>query len=167
MNGTIARNLLRLAALLEDDKYRTLARQTCNAFSIEIMQHPFLFVGLLDAIVGLELGIRNVTGVLCTSDTSESTVPLAEGVVDKADEKLSGKDLVIKKVRAEAGLAASTSTATVALVDVRPSTAGADGQNKSVWLKNRNPLFKDLKPGTPPKNFLLVCEVGSCRTVDL
>ncbi|KAL1969332.1 hypothetical protein VTN77DRAFT_9524 [Rasamsonia byssochlamydoides] len=167
VNGVIARNLLRLSALLEDDKYRTLARQTCNAFSVEILQHPFLFVGLLDAVVGLEIGIRNITGVLCTSDTSASTVPLTEGVVGKADESLSGKDLVIKKIRAEASLAASTSTAAVALVDVRPSPADADVQNQSRWLKSRNPLFKDLKPGTPPKNFLLICEVGSCRTVEL
>lgn len=135
VNGAIARNLIRLSALLEDDKYKTLARQTCNTFSVEMLQHPFLFVNLLDAIVGLEMGIRNVTGVAAAT---------------------SGKDAVIRRTRAEAGLAASTSTATVAVVDVRDSS----------WIKGRNVLYRDLKASTPAKDYLLVCEAGSCRTVE-
>lgn len=135
VNGVIARNLLRLSALLEDDTYKTLARQTCNTFSVEILQHPFLFVNLLDAVVGLEMGTRNITGV----------VGQATG---------SGKEAVIRRARAEAGLAASTSTATIALVDAR----------EGGWIRGRNVLYGDLNAG---KDFLLVCEAGSCRTVDV
>jgi uncharacterized protein YyaL (SSP411 family) len=140
INGIIARNLVRLGALLEDDGYRQLARQTCNTFSVEMMQHPFLFVNLLDAIVGLELGVKNVSGVLAADEADEAAAAALR-----------------ERIRAEAGSAAATSTATMALVDVRSSH----------WLRGRNPLFRDLKPGTPPKNYLLVCETGSCRVVDL
>ncbi|QSS60462.1 DUF255 domain-containing protein [Histoplasma capsulatum] len=67
-NGVIARNLLRLSTLLEDDTYRRLARDTVSAFAVEIMQHPFLFVGLLDAVVGLEVGVKGVVGVIGQND---------------------------------------------------------------------------------------------------
>jgi uncharacterized protein YyaL (SSP411 family) len=133
VNGAIARNLIRLSALLEDDNYKTLARQTCNTFSVEMLQHPFLFVNLLDVIVGLEMGIRNITGVVAADQT---------------------KDAVIRRARAEVGLAASTSTATIAVVDPRGES----------WIKGRNVLYRDLKAA---KDFLLVCEAGSCRTVDI
>lgn len=135
VNGAIARNLIRLSALLEDDSYKTLARQTCNTFSVEMMQHPFLFVNLLDVIVGLEMGIRNITGVVAAAHQTT-------------------KDAVIRRTRAEVGLAASTSTATIAVVDARGDS----------WIKGRNVLYRDLKAG---KDFLLVCEAGSCRTVDV
>jgi uncharacterized protein YyaL (SSP411 family) len=157
INGIIARNLVRLGALLEDDSYRQLARQTCGTFSVELMQHPFLYVNLLDAMVGLELGVRNITGVLAT-DVVATTIQkdaAAQGNKDAAD-------VVRERVRAEAGPAASTSVTTVSIVDVRGSNTST-----SAWLQSRNPLFKDLKPGTPPKNYLLVCETGSCRTVDI
>lgn len=148
VNGVIARNLLRLSSLLEDETYRKLARETANTFAVEILQHPFLFVNLLDVVVGLEMGARNITGVVATD--SPTGFP--------------GKEGVTERVRAEAGLAASTSTATVALVDVRPSSEAAV---PSAWLKSRNPLFRDLKPASPPRNFLLVCETGRCRIVDV
>lgn len=140
VNGAIARNLIRLSALLEDDSYKTLARQTCNTFSVEMLQHPFLFVNLLDAIVGLEMGIRNITGVVAAANPADQA-----------------KDAVIRRTRAEAGLAVSTSTAAIAVVAV-------SGES---WIKERNVLYRDLKPSTPAKDFLLVCEAGSCRTVDV
>ncbi|KAH8704025.1 DUF255 domain protein [Talaromyces proteolyticus] len=143
VNGIIARNLVRLSTLLEDEKYKTFARQTCNTFSVELLQHPFLFVNLLDAIVGLEIGVRNITGVAATS------------------EKKTQAEL-IQRIRQEAGLAVSTATAAVALVDVR-----AAATISSSWIRGRNVLFKDIKEGSPVRDFLLVCETGSCRTVDL
>lgn len=167
VNGVIARNLLRLSALLDEERYRKLARETCNAFSVEIMQHPFLFVGLLDVVVGLDLGVRTVAGVLSTADITSSAIPLKDGVVSKSDEPVSARDLLIKKVREEAGPATSTSTVAVSLVDIRPSSIENIASNLSIWLKGTNPLFKDLKPGQPAKNFLLICETGSCRTVDV
>ncbi|OCK79406.1 hypothetical protein K432DRAFT_405597 [Lepidopterella palustris CBS 459.81] len=62
-NGTSARNLDRLGALLNDDTYTARARQTCDAFEAEVMQHPFLFASLMDSVVAGRLGIRSV--VVC------------------------------------------------------------------------------------------------------
>lgn len=162
VNGIIARNLVRLSALLLDEKYGTLARQTCNSFVVEIMQHPFLFVGLLDAVVGLELGVRIVTGVLCTAGISRSATSPAE---KSLDELISARDQLINKVRGEAGLATSTSAAAVALVDVRLSHSGDFVGNQSFWLKTRNQMYRELQPSGIEKNYLFVCEAGRCRTV--
>lgn len=172
VNGVIARNLLRLANLLEDDDYRLLCRQTCHSFAVEILQHPFLFVGLLDAIAGLEAGSRNFTGVLSTtllpqagpgspnrlnSNSDEST----------SDEPTSVRELIVQRLRAEAGQAISTSTTTVSLIDIRPSHVGDFVGNQSFWLRTRNKLYKDLKPTEPAKNHILVCEGGSCKMMDV
>ncbi|KAL4766387.1 thioredoxin domain-containing protein [Aspergillus foveolatus] len=158
VNGVIARNLLRLSSILEENSYRVLARQTCQSFAVEILQHPFLFVGLLDVIVGLNTGTRNITAVVA-ADSSLSTS--TEGGAPT-----SAWNGLVKRIRAEAGPTLSTSSNTVAaLVDVRNSSQGVSTGNKSSWLCTRNPLFKDLKPGD--KNYLLICEEGRCRTVDL
>ncbi|KAF2016719.1 hypothetical protein BU24DRAFT_346269 [Aaosphaeria arxii CBS 175.79] len=63
-NGVAARNLDRLAALLEDDEYAKRARDTVSAFEAEIMQHPFLFPSMLDGVVAARFGISHavVTG---------------------------------------------------------------------------------------------------------
>lgn len=63
-NGVSARNLDRLAALLEDSTYTQKARDTASAFEAEIMQHPFLFPSMMDAVVVGKLGIRHtvITG---------------------------------------------------------------------------------------------------------
>lgn len=161
----IARNLLRLSSILQEDKYRVLAHQTCHSFAVEILQHPFLFVGLLDAIVGLETGTRNITGVLSTATVSPSDPGVStEGGGPPASER----DALVKKIRAEAGLSLSTSSTTAAaLVDIRPSRLGDFVGNPSYWLRTRNGLFKDLKAGDPAKNHLLVCEEGRCQTVDI
>lgn len=123
------------------------------------MQHPFLYVNLLDALVGLELGVRNITGVLATDvvATAIQNDAAAEAQADK-----DAADVVRERVRSEAGSAASTSVTTVSVVDIRGSNTST-----STWLQSRNPLFKELKPGTPPKNYLLVCEMGKCQMVDV
>ena len=150
---------MRLGALLEDDEYRQLARQTCGAFSVELLQHPFLYVNLLDAMVGLELGVRNITGVLATEVTA---TPIQGDVAAQPRGGTSAAEVVQERARAEAGSATSTSVTTMSIVDVRGSE-----RSTSAWLQSRNPLFKDLKPGTPPQNYLLVCESGSCQRVDI
>ncbi|KAF2119157.1 hypothetical protein BDV96DRAFT_569128 [Lophiotrema nucula] len=63
-NGVSAQNLDRLGALLEDEKYVKCARETALAFEVEIMQHPFLFPGMMDTIVIGKLGNRHsvITG---------------------------------------------------------------------------------------------------------
>ena len=169
VNGVIARNLLRLGSLLEDEEYRTLARQTCRSFSVEILQHPFLFVGLLDAVVGLETGTRHVTGVYSTPDiTTSSSGQEHEPLANRANTPVSARDLVAKQARKEAGLTASTtSTTTVALVDIRPSHAGDFVGNPSFWLRTRNTMYKELKPTEPGKNYLMICEAGHCRMADV
>lgn len=183
VNGIIARNLVRLGTLLEDDEYRMLARQTCRAFSVEILQHPFLFVGLLDAVVGFETGTRQVTGVYTTGDSttkttkesptkeaneertsSSSSSPASQGQIIKTP--VSAREMVATQTRREAGLTTSTATTTVAMVDIRPSHAGdSQGNNTSGWLRARNPLYRELKVGDSSKNHLMVCEGGRCRTV--
>ncbi|PYH88958.1 DUF255 domain protein [Aspergillus ellipticus CBS 707.79] len=167
VNGVIARNLLRLSSLLEDEEYRMLARQTCRAFSVEILQHPFLFVGLLDAIVGLETGTRNITGVFSTTALTQGSLQVPEGVINKTEEPVSVRDLIVQKIRAEAGLAVSTATTTASLLDIRPSHLGDFVGNQSFWLRTRNQLYKDLKPSEPAKNHLMICESGQCRIADI
>jgi uncharacterized protein YyaL (SSP411 family) len=63
-NGVSAQNLDRLGALLEDEDYAQKARETASAFEAEIMQHPFLFSTMMDAVVVGKLGIRHsvITG---------------------------------------------------------------------------------------------------------
>ena len=63
-NGVSARNLDRLSALLEDEEYAKKARETTSAFEAEIMQHPFLFPGMMDSIVTAKFGIKHavITG---------------------------------------------------------------------------------------------------------
>ena len=167
VNGIIARNLLRLAALLADDEYRALAQQTCNSFAVEIMQHPFLFVGMLDVIVGLQIGTRTVTGVFCTADISDQPAVRDDSLLSRKDEPLSAHDLLAQRIRTEIGSGPGSSTAVASFVDVRPSHLKDFVGNQSFWLKSRNPLFQDIKAGDPAKNYLLVCETGKCRIVDL
>ncbi|CEO58830.1 Putative DUF255 domain protein [Penicillium brasilianum] len=167
VNAIIARNLLRLAALVEEDSYRTLARQTCNSFAVEIMQHPFLFVGLLDVIVGLQIGTRTVTGVFSTAEVTQSSASRGDSILSRTDEPMAARDLIVQRVRAEAGAGLCPTLAVASLVDIRPSHLKDFVGNQSFWLKSRNSLFKDLKAGEPAKNFLLVCEAGRCRIVDL
>jgi uncharacterized protein YyaL (SSP411 family) len=64
-NGVSARNLNRLASIFGDDNYAALANRTATAFEAEIMQHPFLFVGMLESIVAARLGVK---GVVVTGD---------------------------------------------------------------------------------------------------
>lgn len=61
-NAISVSNLFRIADLLSDDKLAVNARQTINAFEAEMLQHPWLFPGLLAGVVTARLGSqrRNV-----------------------------------------------------------------------------------------------------------
>ncbi|KAF2097608.1 hypothetical protein NA57DRAFT_41719 [Rhizodiscina lignyota] len=59
-NGISARNLNRLASILEDESYAQAASLTVDAFEAEVMQHPFLFTSLLSSVVAARLGTRNI-----------------------------------------------------------------------------------------------------------
>ncbi|KAF2003064.1 hypothetical protein P154DRAFT_429622 [Amniculicola lignicola CBS 123094] len=63
-NGVSARNLDKLGALFEDEAYTKKAREIGQAFEAEIMQHPFLFSSLMDAVVVGRLGMKHsvITG---------------------------------------------------------------------------------------------------------
>jgi uncharacterized protein YyaL (SSP411 family) len=168
VNAVIARSLLRLSTTLEEERYRTLARQTCHAFAVEVLQHPFLFTGLLDVIVGLELGTRNVTGVVATAETPSTESRVADQLQQSGQSNTVQE--VIRKVRAEAGVTTSTSLTAISVVDIQPSSSASTStptENRSSWLKSRNPLFKDLQPTGTTQNRLLICEKGSCRIVKL
>lgn len=73
-NAITAQNLLSLATLLEDSKYASLAASTVNAFAVEIVQHPFLFVNMLNQIVRSQVGLRNVTLVTSTPNITGEEV---------------------------------------------------------------------------------------------
>ena len=62
-NGIIASNLLLLSSYLEEASYKKLAKQTIDAFAIEIIQHPFLYVSMLSAIVLEVVGVTSVVAV--------------------------------------------------------------------------------------------------------
>ncbi|KAJ5491184.1 hypothetical protein N7539_002751 [Penicillium diatomitis] len=167
VNAVIARNLLRLAALLEEEQYRTLARQTCNSFAVEILQHPFLFVGLLDVVVGLQIGTRTVTGVFSTTETGQGSSRSGESSEGREDQPVAARDLIVRRVRAEAGAGPCSTLAVTSMVDIRPSHLKDFVGNQSFWLKSRNPLFKDLKAGEHAKNQMMICHSGQCNIVDL
>ncbi|KAH7161273.1 hypothetical protein EDB81DRAFT_714578 [Dactylonectria macrodidyma] len=57
-NGVTVANLFRLADLLSDDALSALARQAINAFEVEMLQHPWLFPGLLGGVVTARLGVE-------------------------------------------------------------------------------------------------------------
>jgi uncharacterized protein YyaL (SSP411 family) len=61
-NGVIAMNLLYLSSYLNDTRGRYLktARQTINSFAVEILQHPYILVTLLGAVVLEALGVKKI-----------------------------------------------------------------------------------------------------------
>lgn len=58
-NGLSADNLFRLSSILSDDAYATQAKKTLQAFEAEVLEHPYLFVGLLKGVVFDRLGIKS------------------------------------------------------------------------------------------------------------
>lgn len=67
-NGLSARNLHRLSSLLADDAYAQKTKKTLHAFEAEVLQHPFLFAGLLDTVVASRLGVK---GIVITGEGDE------------------------------------------------------------------------------------------------
>ncbi|KAI1417341.1 hypothetical protein F5Y13DRAFT_83472 [Hypoxylon sp. FL1857] len=56
VNAVSVSNLFRLGGLLGDDKYTYLAKESVNAFGVEMLEHPNLFPGLLCGIIPWKLG---------------------------------------------------------------------------------------------------------------
>jgi uncharacterized protein YyaL (SSP411 family) len=61
-NGIIAQNLFYLGSYLPEkkDKYEKMAKDTIESFAVEIIQHPFLFVSALGAVVMEAAGIKTI-----------------------------------------------------------------------------------------------------------
>lgn len=55
-NAVSTSNLFRLGFILGDTHYTKLARETINAFEVEALQYPWLFIGLLSGVVTARLG---------------------------------------------------------------------------------------------------------------
>ncbi|ROV96714.1 hypothetical protein VSDG_05644 [Cytospora chrysosperma] len=55
-NAVSTSNLFRLGFMLGDTTYNKLARETINAFEVEALQYPWLFIGLLQNVVTARLG---------------------------------------------------------------------------------------------------------------
>lgn len=61
-NAVSAANLLRLGDLTGEVALSARARATVNAFEPEMLQHPWLFPGLLGAVVMARLGVETRGG---------------------------------------------------------------------------------------------------------
>ncbi|KAI1379073.1 hypothetical protein F4677DRAFT_356956 [Hypoxylon crocopeplum] len=59
VNAVSVSNLFRLGGLLGDKKYTYLAKESVNAFGVEMLEHPNLFPGLLCGIIPWKLGGRH------------------------------------------------------------------------------------------------------------
>ncbi|OAA54901.1 DUF255 domain protein [Cordyceps fumosorosea ARSEF 2679] len=56
-NAVSVSNLYRLGHVLEDQTFTAMARSSINAFEPEMLQHPWLFPGLLGGVVTARLGV--------------------------------------------------------------------------------------------------------------
>lgn len=76
-NGVSANNLFRLAALLDQKTYSARAKETVNAFEVEILQYPWLFVSLLAAVITARLGVFGPVVIIQNGEEPPS-LPRAE-----------------------------------------------------------------------------------------
>lgn len=63
VNAVSVSNLFRLGGLLGDQKYTYLAKESLNAFGVEMLEHPNLFPGLLCGIIPWKLGGKHWVAV--------------------------------------------------------------------------------------------------------
>jgi uncharacterized protein YyaL (SSP411 family) len=77
-NGVIANNLMYLSSYRPDQQteYITKARKVLDAFAVEIIQHPWLYVGMLSAVVMEQGGVRRL---LVPKDMPETEVSKVKG----------------------------------------------------------------------------------------
>ncbi|OTA99993.1 hypothetical protein M426DRAFT_26965 [Hypoxylon sp. CI-4A] len=64
VNAVSVSNLFRLGGLLGDEKYTYLAKESVNAFGVEMLEHPNLFPGLLCGIIPWKLGGKHWVAVV-------------------------------------------------------------------------------------------------------
>jgi uncharacterized protein YyaL (SSP411 family) len=146
-NGTSASNLFRLSSLLGDDVledqqgqceggYSERAKETIAAFEAEILQYPWGFGSFMPGVVAGRLGVK---GVMVIEGPPHDSLPSMSEAADK--------------------IATSFATAPrgglSTILKVSPSTGA--------WLKQRNPLLRDVTFPPAGKVKVLVCEHGVCR----
>lgn len=73
-NAVAASNLFRLGSILDDATYTHLARETIHAFEVEMLQHSWLFPGLLAQIVSARLGGPQVAAKTAGPSASDPVV---------------------------------------------------------------------------------------------
>lgn len=71
-NGTICTNLLYLSSYVPASRasYTTKARAVLDAFAVEIIQHPFLYVSLLSGAVMEQLGVKTLIAPMTMRDSA-------------------------------------------------------------------------------------------------
>jgi uncharacterized protein YyaL (SSP411 family) len=146
-NGTSASNLFRLSCLLGDDisedqqgqcegGYSERAKETIAAFEAEILQYPWGFGSFMPGVVAGRLGIKGI--MVVEGPPLDSPSSSAEGTDDVA---------IAVATAPRGGLST--------ILKISPST--------STWLKQRNPLLRNVTFPAAGKVKVLVCENGVCR----
>jgi uncharacterized protein YyaL (SSP411 family) len=104
-NGLVACNLLLLSSYLSESSYRTLAQQTINVFAIELVQHPFLFVSMLSAIVLEAVGVKSI--VVIGDAEAHQLSGFGRTVIKLADKQgqqwLEGRNGLLRGLKPRAG----------------------------------------------------------------
>ncbi|KAI9743833.1 MAG: hypothetical protein M1818_002567 [Claussenomyces sp. TS43310] len=138
-NGISSSNLYRLSSLLSDDSYAEKAEQTIAAFESEILQYPWLFTSFMPGIVAGRLGIK---GTVIVEPKGE--------VVNAVTEDASAGD--------PAGSLSSTEIGAHGALTTRITLS-----HSSSWLRERNPLLRDLSAPEHGPRRIMICENGTCR----
>ncbi|RPB26334.1 hypothetical protein L211DRAFT_821396 [Terfezia boudieri ATCC MYA-4762] len=143
-NGISTTNLHRLATIISSPhpsspSFLTYATKTCDAFSPEILQHPFLFCSLLPAIVASNLGMRSV---ILAGDPDDPELK-------KQRSRLRGKLL--------------TNT-TIVQVDPKKVKSGDEDVK---WLLERNAVLGEVlnRVEKKGKGMVQICEGNRCLDV--
>ncbi|KAI0138322.1 hypothetical protein BJ166DRAFT_183380 [Pestalotiopsis sp. NC0098] len=122
-NAVSAANLFRLGALLDNEDYMGLARETVDAFEAEILQYPYLFPGLMTCVVASKLGVKRL---VCIGEQGEA--------VKKYHLSARGGLSTLLFFKSDSGLTGRNSKHTAELSKLSPGmyTIEEDGQIKSI-----------------------------------
>ena len=77
-NGVVANNLMYLSSYVPEkqQEYIGKARKVLDAFAVEVIQHPWLYVGMLSAVVMEQVGVKRL---VVPKDMSEKKVGSVKG----------------------------------------------------------------------------------------
>ncbi|KAI9831224.1 MAG: hypothetical protein M1819_005152 [Sarea resinae] len=145
-NGISAQNLFRLSSLLEDPLYAARAKETIAAFAPEVLQHPSLFVSILQAVVGAECGVRCT--IVCGNEDEDGDGANYRG---EGGERQERAKLVKDKLRAWKAEATEKPSVLVRLDPAR--------RRECEWLRARNSVLSAMEID---ERRILVCERGVC-----